>query len=141
MTTLPVWLFAIVVIFAVIGLIDRVFLPGVRWYFRSKANRAIDELNNRLHLRIQPFKLTKRQALVDQLMYDAEIIKAVEETAVATNTPRAVVMAKAAGYAKEIVPHFSSYAYFNIGTRLARWISTLIYRVRMGLAVMGRRFL
>ena len=71
MITLPVWLFAIVVIFAVIGLIDRVFLPGVRWYFRSRANRAIDELNNRLQLRIQPFKLTKRQGLVDQLMYDA----------------------------------------------------------------------
>ena len=49
----------------------------------------------------------------------------------ATNTPRAVVMAKATGYAKEIVPYFSSYSYFNIGTRLARWVSTLIYRVRL----------
>ncbi len=132
MVTLPFWLFAIVVVFAIIGLIDRIFLPGVRWFFRSRANRAIDELNNRLHLRIQPFKLTKRQALVDQLMYDAEIIKAVEAKALETNTPREVIMRQAAGYAKEIVPHFSSYAYFNIGTRLARWVSTLIYRVRLG---------
>jgi len=130
--SLPFWLFVIVAVFAVIGLFDRIFVPGVRWFFRSRANKAIDELNTRLHLRIQPFKLTKRQALVDQLMYDAEIIKAVEATALETDTPREVVMAKAAGYAKEIVPHFNSYAYFNIGTRLARWVSTLIYRVRLG---------
>ena len=90
MVSLPFWLFVIVAVFAVIGLFDRIFVPGVRWFFRSRANRAIDELNNRLHLRIQPFKLTKRQALVDQLMYDAEIIKAVEATALETDTPREI---------------------------------------------------
>ncbi len=35
-------------------------------------------------------------------------------------------------YAREIVPSFSAYAYFGIGARLARWVSTLLYRVRLG---------
>ena len=35
-------------------------------------------------------------------------------------------------YAREIVPSFSAYAYFGIGARLARWLSTLLYRVRLG---------
>ena len=43
-------------------------------------------------------------------------------------------MAKAERYAREIVPAFNAYAYSKIGTRLARWASTLIYRVRLGYA-------
>jgi glycerol-3-phosphate O-acyltransferase len=35
-------------------------------------------------------------------------------------------------YAREIVPSFSAYAYFRIGTRLARGLSKLLYRVRLG---------
>ena len=30
------------------------------------------------------------------------------------------------------MPSFSAYAYFGIGARLARWLSTLLYRVRLG---------
>ena len=30
------------------------------------------------------------------------------------------------------MPSFSAYAYFGIGTRLARWLSTFLYRVRLG---------
>jgi glycerol-3-phosphate O-acyltransferase len=132
MVSLPIWLVFILALFAAIGLFDRIFVPGVRWFFRTRANRAIEELNTRLQLRIQPFKLTKRQALVDQLMYDSEIVAEVDKRAQETGKPRQVVMAEAAGYAKEIVPQFSSYAYFNIGTRAARWLSKLIYRVRLG---------
>src|SRR5690606_14479247 len=32
----------------------------------------------------------------------------------------------------EIVPSFSASAYFGIGTRLARWLSQALYRVRLG---------
>src|SRR5437763_6259045 len=35
-------------------------------------------------------------------------------------------------FAREIVPSLSAYAYFGIGTRLARRISTFMYRVRLG---------
>ena len=35
-------------------------------------------------------------------------------------------------YAEEIVPSFSAYAYFRVGTRIARSISKMLYRVRIG---------
>ena len=55
---------------------------------RRRFNRAIDELNTRLKLRIQPFKLAKRQALIDQLIFDPEVLRAVEEYAGANKVPR-----------------------------------------------------
>jgi len=112
--TIPFWLLALLVVFALIGLTDRIFAPGVRWFFRRRVNRAIDELNTRLALRIQPFKLTRRQTLIDQLMYDPEVIKAVEIHAKENNVPRAVSMAQAQKFAKEIIPTFSAFAYFRI---------------------------
>jgi len=130
--TIPAWIFVILAIFAAIGLIDRIFAPSVRWFFRRKLNTAIDELNNRLDLRIQPFRLTRRQSLIDQLMYDSQVIAAAEEEAAARNTPLPVVMKKAERYAREIVPSFSPFAYFGFGTRLARILSRFIYRVRLG---------
>ncbi|MEP1207867.1 MAG: 1-acyl-sn-glycerol-3-phosphate acyltransferase [Rhizobiaceae bacterium] len=119
-------------LFGAIGLLDRIIGPGVRWFFRRKANRAIEELNTRLHLRIQPFKITRRQTLIDQLLLDPQVVKAVETHVSETGVPRDVAMAKAERYAREIVPAFNAYAYTRIGTRVSRWASTFIYRVRLG---------
>ena len=129
---IPWWVLVILSIFTAIAVVDRIFAPGVRWFFRRQVNEAIDELNTRLDLRIQPFKLTRRQTLIDQLMYDPAVVEAVELEAKQSNIPRSVVMAKAQRYAKEIVPHFSARAYFGFGTRIARWISRFIYRVSLG---------
>ncbi len=49
-----------------------------------------------------------------------------------TGVPREVAMEKVKRYANEIVPSFSAYAYFRIGTRIARSISQMLYRVRIG---------
>lgn len=122
----------ILVIFALVGLVDRIFAPSVRWFFRRRFNRAIDELNTRLALRIQPFKLTRRQTLIDQLMYDPEVIKAVEIHADENNVPRAMSMAQAQKFAKEIIPTFSAFTYFGIATKFSRFVSKWIYRVRLG---------
>ena len=130
--TIPWWVLAFLAVFTSIAIVDRILAPGVRWFFRRRVNDAIDELNNRLDLRIQPFKLTRRQSLVDQLMYDPQVVAAVELEAHETGVPRSVVMAKAQKYAKEIVPHFSARAYFSFGTGFARWLSKFIYRVRLG---------
>ena len=126
------WIVILLVIFAVIGITDRVFAPSVRWFFRRRINRAIDELNTRLKLRIQPFKLTRRQTLVDQLMVDQEVVKAVEKHARENKVPLGVSMTQAQRYAREIVPAFNAITYFRVGTRLARAISKWIYRVRLG---------
>ena len=131
---IPVWLVVLLAIFAAIGIVDRVFAPSVRWFFRRRLNTAIDELNNRLDLRIQPFRLTRRQTLVDQLMYDPQVIAAAEKEAQSRNTPLSVVMKKAERYAREIVPSFSPLAYFGVGTKLARILSEFVYRVQLGFA-------
>ena len=129
---LPYWLVVLLAIFASIAIVDRVFAPGVRWYFRRRVNEAIDELNNRLDLKIQPFKLTRRQGLIDQLLYDVDVVKAVDEEHKKSGKPRAVIMKQAERYAREIVPSFSPLAYFGIGTKVAKWMSEFAYRVRLG---------
>lgn len=132
--TLPVWGLVLIVFLAAIAVLDRLLVPSVRWALRRRANRAIDELNTRLRLRIQPFKLTKRQVLIDQLLFDPQVTLAAETYAAENNIPRDVAMEKAKRYARETVPSFSAYAYFKVGTRLARALSQLLYRVRIGIA-------
>jgi glycerol-3-phosphate O-acyltransferase len=117
--TLPVWLVAIVAALALWSLLDRLLIPGVRWLLRRRINRAIDELNTRLKLRIQPLKLAKRQALIDQLIFDPDVLGAIDDYAAANDVPREVAQARARRYAREIVPSFSHYAYFGVGTRIA----------------------
>ena len=120
---LPLWAVIILTILAALAVIDRILLPSVRWALRRRANRAIDELNTRLKLRIQPFKLTGRQVMTDRLVFDPEVLHAADEYAREAGVPREVAMEKVKRYANEIVPSFSAYAYFRIGTRLARGVS------------------
>ncbi len=130
--TIPLWLLLCLTFLAVIALLDRVLAPSVRWFFRRRVNKAIGELNTRLDTHIQPFKLTRKQTLVDQLMYDQEVVRAAEQEAKTKGIPISVVMEKAERYAREIVPSFSPLAYFGFGMRFARFVSQLVYHVRVG---------
>jgi glycerol-3-phosphate O-acyltransferase len=130
--TVPVWVAVVIAILAVVALIDRLFGPALGWWLRRRANRAIDELNQRLRLKIPPFKLARRRQLIEQLMFDPEVLKAVEDEARARGEPKSVAHARARRYAKEIIPSFSAYTYFRVGAALARRISTSLYRVRIG---------
>ena len=130
--TVPVWVAVVIAILAAVALIDRLFGPALGWWLRRRANRAIDELNQRLRLKIPPFKLARRRQLIEQLMFDPEVLKAVEDEAKARGEPKSVAHARARRYAKEIIPSFSAYTYFRVGAALARRISTSLYRVRIG---------
>ena len=129
---LPLWLVIVLAIGTGWWLLDRFFIPSVRWALRRRANRAINELNTHLKLDIQPFKLTKRKVMVDRLLYDPDVLSAAKQHALEENIPQDVAMQKAEHYAREIVPTFSAYAYFRFGTRIARRISKSLYRVRVG---------
>jgi glycerol-3-phosphate O-acyltransferase len=131
---LPMWFVSIAGLLATIGILDRLLVPSLRWAFKRRANKAIEELNTRLQLRIQPFKLTKRKALIEQLCFDPDVLAAVEQYAKDHGVPRDAAMDRARRYAREIVPSFSAYTYFRVGTRLARKISQGLYRVRLGYA-------
>ena len=129
---IPVWMAILVGTLGVAGLVDRIVGPSLRWVLRRRVNRAIDDLNERLDLKIQPFKLTRRKVLVDRLVYDPQVMAAMEEHVREEGVPRDVAMERVERYARETVPAFSALAYFSFGARAARWISRALYRVRLG---------
>lgn len=129
---IPIWLAVLAGLFALIAVLDKLLLPSVRWYFRKRFNRAVEKLNTRLQLKIQPFKLTRRKVLIDRLAHDPCIMEAIAKEAANSGTPPEVLAEKARKYAREIVPHFSAFAYFGFAARVARWLSQSLYRVRVG---------
>ena len=130
--TLPLWLAVLVGALALIGLLDRLLVPSVRWFIRSRANKVLDEVATHLKIEIRPFQQTRRQVLIDRLLYDEKVQQAAAAYARAQNMPREVVMAQLTGYAREIVPAFNAYFYFRVGYWLGRKIAQSLYRVRVG---------
>jgi len=130
--TLPYWIFILIAVFAAVMVLDRILLPSMRWYLRRRVNRVIDEINTRLDIEIRPFQLTHKQALIDQLVFDDKVVEAIKAYAKEHNMPAEIAQAKAVTYANEIAPTFNAYVYFRFGYWLAKKISRLIYRVRVG---------
>ncbi|MFK7944219.1 MAG: 1-acyl-sn-glycerol-3-phosphate acyltransferase [Paracoccaceae bacterium] len=128
----PVWAVWLVAVLAIVGLLDRVITPSLRWVFQRRVTRAIDKLNERLQVQIQPFKLTRRQVLIDRLVHDPAVLSEMDDHMAETGKPLEVVKAEVERYAREIVPAFSAYAYFAVGARVSRWIAQALYRVRLG---------
>ena len=131
---LPLWLVAVAGALAAWALADRFLLPSVRWFFRRRVNRVVAEINTRLDLKIQTFKLTKRRVLIDRLIFDVEVMRAVEEKSAETGVPREVLMDQVTRHAGEIVPAFNAYLYFRFGAWAARRLAEWLYRVRLGYA-------
>ena len=131
--TISIWLFVVLIAVAVIAVLDRVLIPSSRWFLRRRINRVIEEIGTRLDIEIRPFQLTKRQVLVDRLVYDPIVIEAVRNYAREHDMPLEVVQNKVAAYAREIVPSFNAYFYFRIGYWIAKKIARMLYRLRVGL--------
>ena len=130
--TLPLWLVILIVGFAAITFASHFLFPSVRWFFRKRAEKALVHLNARLDRPIEWFKLARRQDMVVRLVYDPKVMAAVADHARETGVPGTVALEEARRYAREIVPSFSATLYFGVATRLARWISRGLYRVRIG---------
>ncbi|HKV08457.1 MAG TPA: 1-acyl-sn-glycerol-3-phosphate acyltransferase [Thermoanaerobaculia bacterium] len=130
--SLPVWLVVVLVLLAAWAALDRLLVPSVRWYLRRRVNRVIDELNTRLRLEIRPFQRTRRQVLVDRLLYDPKVVQAIEAYAKEQGMPREVATARVERYAREIVPAFNAYFYFRIGYWISKRVARFLYRVRLG---------
>jgi glycerol-3-phosphate O-acyltransferase len=130
--TLPTWLFVILALLALWALLERLLVPGVRWYLRRKVTRVIREIGTRLNIELPQFKLTRRQTLVDRLFHDSKVQDAIARECREKGLPREVVAARVDRYAREIVPAFNAYLYFGAGYRLGRTLAKLLYRVRLG---------
>ena len=59
-------------------------------------------------------------------------MEAVDSYVESSGIPRKILRDDVELYAREIVPSFNAYAYFRIGNYLARRITQLLYRVRLG---------
>ena len=129
---LPLWLGILVLVLAAWAALERLLIPSVRWVIRRRVNRVLDEINTRLKIRIPPFKLTKREVLIDRLIYDPEVQEAAEQHARDEDMPREVALERVTRYAREIVPAFNAYVYFRFGYWLARNVARSLYRVRLG---------
>ena len=130
----PWWLLILLATLAFWALLDRLLVPGVRWWLRRRVNRVIDEVNTRLNISIRPFQTTKRAVLIDRLVYDPKVAEAMQAYAADQNMPREVAQAEVQRYAREIVPAFNAYVYFRVGYWIAERIARLLYRVRVGFA-------
>ena len=130
--TLPLWLALAIGALAAWALLDRLLMPSVRWWIRSRANRVLDEVGRRLKIGIRPFQQVKRQALIDRLIFDDKVQQAARAFADARNMPREVALDQVQRYAREIVPAFNAYVYFRIGYWIGKTLSRSLYRVRIG---------
>ena len=128
----PVWAMLLIGLFAGLSILERVIGPSIRWFFRKRAERVVAELNKRLERPIQPFKLARRFDMIQRLIHDTEVARAIVEHARDEGIPEQVAREKAARYAREIVPRFSATAYFGFGTRAAKWISDALFHVQVG---------
>ena len=129
---LPIWLFVLIVLFAAVTFASHFLFPSVRWFFRRRMERAVAKLNQRLERPIEPFKLARRHDMIQRLIYDPEVSRAIADHARAEGVPENVAFEKARRYAREIVPGFSATAYFGFAIRVAKWLSRTLYRVRLG---------
>lgn len=129
--TLPIWLFVLILLFAAVTASTHLLFPSVRWFFRRRAERIVAELNKRLERPIQPFKLLRRQDMIQRVIYDPDVVRAVADYAETNAVREDVAFEKARDYAREIVPSFSATAYFGVAIRLARWVANKLFDVRL----------
>ena len=134
LVSLPLWLLLLVLALALWAALDRLLLPSVRWFLRSRANRVLDEVRQRFRIEIRPFQLTRRRVLIDRLVYDTQVVEAAQAFAREEGMPREVAMERVERYAREIVPAFNAYFYFRLGYWIARRVARVLYRVRLGSA-------
>lgn len=130
--TLPLWLVVLAGALTAWAVLDRLLLPSARWFLRSRANRVLDEVGQRLKIQIRPFQQSNRRALIDRLVYDDKVQQAARQHANDHNVPRAVTGQIVERYAREIVPAFNAYFYFRLGYWLGKSLSQSLYRVRIG---------
>ncbi|MEM6385522.1 MAG: 1-acyl-sn-glycerol-3-phosphate acyltransferase [Pseudomonadota bacterium] len=129
---IPVWALLLFGLFAALSILERVIGPSIRWFLRKRAENVVAELNKRLQRPIEPFKLARRTDMIQRLKYDPEVAEAIVAHASAEGVREDVAFEQVERYAREIVPSFSATAYFGFGTRASKWLSQMLFRVRLG---------
>jgi glycerol-3-phosphate O-acyltransferase len=98
---------------------------AIRAWFRRQVLHAV----HRFRVRLDRYKLVRRQSVRDELMLDGQVHAAIREHCRAHGLSEAEVRARVDGYIHEIVPFFNVLSYYRIGYNLARLLINLLYRV------------
>src|SRR5258705_6864300 len=126
MVTVPLWLALAAGAALIWFVLTLLLLPGARWFLRRRINRLTAALNQRLPLKIPPIAMTRREVLIDRLVYDPKVLREVSAHAAASGIPIAVALRQVRHYAREIVPAFNAYPDFLPGNRLSRAVLKLL---------------
>ncbi|MTJ03800.1 MAG: glycerol-3-phosphate acyltransferase [Sediminimonas qiaohouensis] len=132
MVEIPLWALVLIVLFAAVTFASHFLFPSVRWFFRRRMEKVVARLNERLERPIQPFKLARRHDMIQRLIYDPEVSRAIAAHAKARGIPENVAFEHARAYAREIVPSFSASLYFGFAIRVTRLLSRALYDVHLG---------
>jgi glycerol-3-phosphate O-acyltransferase len=78
---MPLWALLLLIAFATVTFASHFLLPSVRWFFRRRMERVVARLNERLERPIEPFKLARRHDMIQRLIYDPEVSRAIADHA------------------------------------------------------------
>ena len=57
--TISIWVFLLLLLLTGWAILDRIFIPSVRWFLRRRINRVIDEIGHRLDIEIKTISADK----------------------------------------------------------------------------------
>jgi len=72
---------------AIYAIVVSILYPSVRWFVRRRLNRAVERLNTSLSIKIKPFQQTKRQELIDKLVFDPQVLAMIDQQARDSSVP------------------------------------------------------
>lgn len=127
----PLYILVPLVLLAALALAERVLLPAVRVVLRRRLRAFVERLNQRLALKLQPFKLTRKRTVEEMLVHDPEVAQAAADYRAEYGLSWDEVTDLVRAYAREIVPRFNAYFYYRGAHWLARRIARAFYRVRV----------
>lgn len=130
--SVPLWLFVLLLVLASLAVLERLILPSFRLLLRRRLRAVVEKLNQKLSLKLKPFKLAKKKALEQLLVHDPEVLRLAEKYRKEKNLSWREVEDLLSVYAREIVPTFSVYLYYRLGHAVTRRVVRGLYKVRVG---------
>ncbi len=128
----PLYILIPLALLAAVALLERVLLPPVRVMLRRRLRRLTAEIDDRLKIKLQPFKLTRKKVVEEMLVHDPEVVRAAGEYRAAHGMSWDEVTDLVRVAAHEIVPRFDVVLYYRLAHSLARAVARVFYRVRIG---------
>ena len=109
------------------------------WWLLRQSRRAIlswygqasERTLDRFKEHIEPFKLTRRTEVHEQLMADSVIQDAIRTHAAEHDMSPGATNREVERYIREIVPFFNVLSYYHLGYSISRFLISMLYRVRI----------